>query len=154
MDIKTKFNLGDIVYLVTNDQMFELAVCPVCEGKGVAISTDPDGSAGKESKCSNCHGSGRYVAYTHGYHCDEARITEVYVGATARGHFEIKYELEHWNRHKTEAEERFIFSTEEEGQEKCNYLNQKAAEEKARRKTRREQQNANRRKRKTETVNH
>lgn len=134
MKFESKFNIGDEVYHITNQQEQNLDVCPVCKGKRkVFISTEP-GQTATESKCPNCYGKGKVVNYIKGYHFEVVKINKVSVKVTERGYKEIKYGLIRSNLTRTTSLEHLVFPTELEAQKKCDYLNQKESEKKNARK--------------------
>ena len=77
MDIKTKFNLGDIVYYASKDQTTETVTCPVCQGKKVVHIVVVLGQDVPGSRCPQCYGKGFTTKYINGYHPEEARVRRV-----------------------------------------------------------------------------
>ena len=134
MKFETKFNIGDEVYRITNQQEQNFDVCPVCKGKKKVFISTELGQAATESKCPNCYGKGKVVNYIKGYHFELAKINKVSVKVTERGHKEIKYGLIRSNLTRTTSLEHLVFATESEAQKKCDYLNQKESEKKNARK--------------------
>lgn len=57
MEIKTKYDLGQLVYVITYVQDKEWVVCTTCEGKKVSIN-------GATFTCPKCHNTGGDFRYT------------------------------------------------------------------------------------------
>lgn len=125
MKIKTKFNVGDEVYVCKNNSTYEKEPCKICEGIGVISIKD------ETFCCPRCHGD----KFTHTKRVkrfipEKRTIRKVIVSVSENnGNMQIytRYETKtpHGNRDKSVADYRNImFLTKEEAENRCKELEQ------------------------------
>ena len=74
MNIKTKFNIGDTVYVIHKDTELIEIECDLCNGNGfVHIKENDD-----EIKCPNCYGTGKAHISTPMYHKDAYKVSLIF----------------------------------------------------------------------------
>lgn len=121
MKIKTKFNVGDVVYICKNNSTHEEEQCKICEGTGSVTLK------GKPFCCPECHGNKfTYTKRVTRFIPEKRTIRKVIASISENnGNIQIytRYETKS-NRHGGIAEYRNImFATKEEAEYRCKELN-------------------------------
>jgi len=121
MKIETKFNVGDVVYVCSNDSTYEKEPCKICEGIGV-ISIKAETFC-----CPKCHGDKFTNTKRVNRFIPEIRtIRKVVVSiSNNNGNIQIhtRYET-NTKYHGSIAEyKNIIFITEEQAEYRCKELN-------------------------------
>ncbi len=121
MQIETKFNVGDIVYVCKNHSIFEEEQCKICDGEG-SITLK-----GKSFCCPECHGNKfTYTKQVKGFIPEKRTIRKVITSVSENNgniQIHIRYETKS-NRHGSIAEyKNIMFATKEEAEYRCKELN-------------------------------
>lgn len=117
MEIRTKFNIDDTVWIIKSEKKEE--DCKYCEGKGVVKIKD------KEFGCPYCHKE-KKVAEKDFYFVDKTiKITDIRIWCL------FVPEIRYFDENKYEvAYEEDCFATKEEAEAECNKRNKEETEEK------------------------
>lgn len=117
MNIKTTYDVGDTVYLISCG--YPVIQCPLCVGKGSFTIQE----TGQKSNCFKCYGEGK----ARDYQVDQiwevlysTKISHVRILSSARDTFGIEYSLnggaDYWL-------ETYLFPTADAAKAKCDELN-------------------------------
>ena len=113
MEIRTKFNVGDVVYTINNK--YEKQTCKICKGKKTVILED------MEFCCPHCNGLGTTQDKEIWFVEDEIRIHEIRVWS-----MELPIEIRYLdNKQDIMAYEENCFATKEEAEQECRRRNGK-----------------------------
>ncbi len=121
MQIETKFNVGDIVYVCKNHSIFEEEQCKICDGEGIITLK------GKSFCCPECHGNKfTYTKQVKGFIPEKRTIRKVITSVSENNgniQIHIRYETKS-NRHGSIAEyKNIMFATKEAAEYRCKELN-------------------------------
>lgn len=113
MEIKTKFKLDDIVWIIDVEKVEEN--CPICEGKGfVDIKNET-------FDCPKCYTNGKIKEKDEWFVKGQIQITDIRVWCLYMP--EIRYFDETFNGNGIMVYEEECFLTEAEAQKECNKRN-------------------------------
>lgn len=125
MQIETKFNVGDIVYVCKNNSTKDMETCKICDGKGAITVKD------ESFCCPKCHGKKLpYTKKVKKFVPEKRTIRKVIVSVSENnGNIQIytRYETKtHGNRDRSVADyKNIMFATKEEAEYRCKELNGK-----------------------------
>ena len=124
MKLKTKFNIDDLVYYITNDKKKEPCTCYVCKGKKfVYISTEQDAESAKKSRCPTCRGTGKVTSARKNWIYEVGHVVDISININTERSITIKYTVENENIFDPVLPEKFVFATKEEAKQRCGVLN-------------------------------
>lgn len=115
MEIKTKFNLDDIIWVIDSKKVEE--ICPICEGKGLI------GIKNETFACPKCHTNGKINEKDEWFVKGQIKITDIRVWCLYIP--EIRYLDEKFNGNGIMVYEEDCFATEEQAQKECDRRNGK-----------------------------
>lgn len=119
MEIKTKFNVDDIVYVCRQKKTNESESCKICDGKGIITIK------GDNFICPKCNGN-KYIHTIResDFVPEEGVITKmsIYIENTK---IYTKYECNIRGKHRNVSDyKNIIFATKEEAEARCKELNE------------------------------
>lgn len=98
MKLKTKFNIDDTVYYITNDKKKEPCACYVCKGKKfVYISTEQNAESAKKSRCPTCRGTGKVTSARKNWIYEVGHVVDISININNERSVTIKYTVENEN---------------------------------------------------------
>lgn len=126
MEIKTKFNVGDVVYVCKRNKTHESENCNICDGKGIVTIK------GNDFTCPRCNGNKHiHIRGVNSFVPEERTIKKIKIFvhfSKNKGGTQIytKYEFgshDGYGRYSVADYNNMIFTTKEEAEARCKELN-------------------------------
>ena len=116
MEIKTKFNVGDVIWIIKQDNKY--IKCPNCKGKSKELVDNI------EYFCPNCYGNGKVLSQELEWFVSEnvGTITQIKT-FTDEGGIDIDYFGGQIFASEYLGEEKNCFATKEKAQKECDKRN-------------------------------
>lgn len=124
MEIQTKFNIGDTVYVIDNAPNYTTRVCPACNGeKEVELG-------GMSFKCPCCHGNGDVEYRKENYSLAKRKILRINCQCSENEH-QISYAITDrtiFYESNIDKEDGFVFKSRKKASERLEILTKEDVE--------------------------
>lgn len=120
INVKTKYTIGQEVYVVSKKPQSQKVTCPICDGAQILIYRNPeeDWHIEKQMECPECHGYGTIQKHMDGYHVSGTYTIKSFSVRVTEDEVFVRYNLSSYGA----LEEDKIFATYEEAVKACEKL--------------------------------
>ena len=131
MEIKTKLDIGDKLYIIKEQSAYKKEICPMCDGEGFVYLTSPLNTNkpdwNDKMRCPNCSGNkivrgDKVSAFSY----EEKVIVGFKISVKEKSGVHISYRVKEDNHEGERSYPEYsnmIFTSEEDARAACEYLN-------------------------------